>query len=772
MKNLKVLWWSVILVVMLTMTVPVFAGEGDVILNPGKLVGSVSVTGYQITQITVRALDTDKVYSATVTANVPAGANSIDYLLVVEGDRDYYVVAEATVVAEDYTKTVLPLAGPVNIPIYENPEDEVTLDMSMEPAIISGTISTSADTNSTIENYSARAYIWIPELNINFHNYTSAYSLSEPGIPGRDYTLLVAPWLNYNWSITTGIDGINYSSNSEAVTAPAAGATLDKDFTVDVTAATVSGTAILQGMDVYNANIYGYAYDSSSRSNNTNIDDINTGAYTLDVDAGTWYLSPRFNYYLPGDLNDLTGYLNASYTTVPDITNGENRTGVDFIINPGFIPGTLNLWGANVNYSSAQVRAYEYPGGAQSHSQVDPETGQFMYVCSPGDWMYDYYQYMYFDYPEDSDTSLRSSVYQYHYSNENLQTVTAGETVPDVNLTYGTITVRRYFYVAGEGMLSQPYIIATRSQSPSSRASGYGSNSPTTEGQAIVTLLLPGEYSLEAFANVNGSQTEFGTIVITVEEGDVVVIGGTGRPTIKVTNPTDQEIICGNKVTVEGTVTDDVGVASITINDVDVAFVSTGNPNDSNEVEFSYELSLPVIGDNPITIIVTDLDETEPVILSMTVIREEGGSEIVECAVDIKPGSCPNPLNVNSKGLLPVAILGTDNLDVTTIDLNTIRLMGVAPVRSDYEDVGTPFYPLIGKEDKLDCHEEDGDGIGDLSLKFDRQEIVQAIEQSSQDEVVDGKVLTLSLTGNLLEDFGGNEINGEDVIIIIRQIER
>jgi hypothetical protein len=213
-----------------------------------------------------------------------------------------------------------------------------------------------------------------------------------------------------------------------------------------------------------------------------------------------------------------------------------------------------------------------------------------------------------------------------------------------------------------------------------------------------------------------------------------------------VTNPTDQEIICGNKVTVEGTVTDDVGVASITINDVDVAFVSTENPNDPNEVEFSYELSLPVIGDNPITIIVTDLDETEPVILSMTVIREECGSEIVECAVDIKPGSCPNPLNVNSKGVLPVAILGTDDLDVTTIDLNTIQLMGVAPIRSDYEDVGTPYYPLIGKEDKLDCHEEGGDGIGDLSLKFDRQEIVQAIEQASQDEVVDGKVLTLSLS--------------------------
>ena len=32
--------------------------------------------------------------------------------------------------------------------------------------------------------------------------------------------------------------------------------------------------------------------------------------------------------------------------------------------------------------------------------------------------------------------------------------------------------------------------------------------------------------------------------------------------------------------------------------------------------------------------------------------------------IDIKPQSCPNPLNVNSKGVLPVAILGTDTFDV------------------------------------------------------------------------------------------------------------
>jgi len=39
----------------------------------------------------------------------------------------------------------------------------------------------------------------------------------------------------------------------------------------------------------------------------------------------------------------------------------------------------------------------------------------------------------------------------------------------------------------------------------------------------------------------------------------------------------------------------------------------------------------------------------------------------LEVLVDIKPGSYPNPLNVKSKGVLPVAILGTTAFDVSDV---------------------------------------------------------------------------------------------------------
>lgn len=75
-------------------------------------------------------------------------------------------------------------------------------------------------------------------------------------------------------------------------------------------------------------------------------------------------------------------------------------------------------------------------------------------------------------------------------------------------------------------------------------------------------------------------------------------------------------------------------------------------------------------------------------------------------ALDIKPTSCPNPHNTKSGGVLPVAIMGTEDFDVSVVDPATILLEGVGPIRYNYEDVGTPFYPLVGKEGAYACTEE------------------------------------------------------------------
>ena len=78
----------------------------------------------------------------------------------------------------------------------------------------------------------------------------------------------------------------------------------------------------------------------------------------------------------------------------------------------------------------------------------------------------------------------------------------------------------------------------------------------------------------------------------------------------------------------------------------------------------------------------------------------------------------------------------------------------VFPIRSDYADVATALVDA----DECECTAEGPDGFLDLTLKFDRQAIVEAIG-----EVVDGEELILELTGEL---YDGTPIVGEDCVII------
>jgi len=125
---------------------------------------------------------------------------------------------------------------------------------------------------------------------------------------------------------------------------------------------------------------------------------------------------------------------------------------------------------------------------------------------------------------------------------------------------------------------------------------------------------------------------------------------------------------------------------------------------------------------------------------------------------------CPNPLNVKSKGVLPVAILGTKDFDVAGIHPETICLTmdgarnSVLPVRWSFEDVATPFEGGL-----RGCNESEPDGSMDLTLKFRTQDVVAAIG-----EVIDGEELVLTISGKLRdEDENETEFKGSDSVIIL-----
>lgn len=158
--------------------------------------------------------------------------------------------------------------------------------------------------------------------------------------------------------------------------------------------------------------------------------------------------------------------------------------------------------------------------------------------------------------------------------------------------------------------------------------------------------------------------------------------------------------------------------------------------------------------------------------------------------VDIKPTSCPNPLNTKSNGVIPVAILGTTDLDVNDIDPSSVFLEGVSPLRWEWEDVATPYVPYIGNEDCMDCNEYGPDGYTDLTLKYSTEELlgvignIESIEVSDEEldnlqsgetvtttngetfTLTDGQCLVIQLEGELLD---GIAIYGEDVVKILKK---
>ncbi|HSA91891.1 MAG TPA: hypothetical protein VLE48_02690 [Terriglobales bacterium] len=77
----------------------------------------------------------------------------------------------------------------------------------------------------------------------------------------------------------------------------------------------------------------------------------------------------------------------------------------------------------------------------------------------------------------------------------------------------------------------------------------------------------------------------------------------------------------------------------------------------------------------------------------------------VETAVliDIKPGSFPNNIGCNSRGVIPLAILSTEEFDATTVDPSTVELNGVKA-------------KVVGKKGQSMCHLEDVDSDGDTDM--------------------------------------------------------
>jgi hypothetical protein len=115
---------------------------------------------------------------------------------------------------------------------------------------------------------------------------------------------------------------------------------------------------------------------------------------------------------------------------------------------------------------------------------------------------------------------------------------------------------------------------------------------------------------------------------------------------------------------------------------------------------------------------------------------------VIHVPIDIKPGDSPNCINNNGHGVIPVAILGSADFDVTQIDPATVQMEGLS-------------IKTTGKRNKLLAHIADVNNDGFKDLMFQIEDRKGAFTEGSS---------LATVTGTLLD---GTSFEGADEICLV-----
>ncbi|MHC4438360.1 MAG: hypothetical protein ACYS3S_13450 [Planctomycetota bacterium] len=114
--------------------------------------------------------------------------------------------------------------------------------------------------------------------------------------------------------------------------------------------------------------------------------------------------------------------------------------------------------------------------------------------------------------------------------------------------------------------------------------------------------------------------------------------------------------------------------------------------------------------------------------------------------IDIKPGNDQNNINLKSNGVVPVAVLTTDEFDAAKVDPATAEFAGAAPEHWSLEDV-------------------DGDGDDDVIFHFRTQEL--DLDQDSTEATLKAQLKSQTATRSTARVSSGSTVSGTDTVRIV-----
>jgi len=641
---------TVLSLIMMGLAAVVAAWAGPVSATPGTFQGVITFTApFVPTSMEVDARDSSNQYTATAYAtqddavNCPAGSANWCYSIIVESQlaNAYYLRPIA------YISETSPIYLTNRVPFTPSPLQSITpgatvsYNISYQPGEISGSVS-GYDMNSNPLQVSSLYFSFFDLSNTfeepcggsaEFCLFNSVFQGGAPALPApAEYQVYLKPPDSYEYLTRDvgfqeaggAVTSIAFNDSQPLSSTPVAGANVTQNYSLNQ-AATITGSLSVPGYSIYDY------YVTTSGSTTTS--------------GGSFY--EEFNYepqYIPSTplaqpltytarIFDLTDFTKPIYVqpVLTLSTDGQTllqypATSVTGLTAGATLPvnysGTAASISGRVTFNPPYPVTDIYPGiqaetadGGSAQSTFTPDAlgGTYTLPAFGDTWQYWRFGWNF----NLGNPNFTSNYLVGQFLTTPVLPVSNGQNVTGNNFTFPTALVRVLFTAPAGTTITNPTLAFTTGgytggvfapdyvETGNAAGLGYTSVSNAESDAVLRVHGVPFQITPSAIINPGGTPgtgpTTFSPIVITPNQGDIIVVGIPGTLSLTVSSPQNGASLPTCQIPVTGTSTGAQDI-TITVNGQPAQTTSTNNPNDLNQVAFT--ATVPCTGSStPITVV-------------------------------------------------------------------------------------------------------------------------------------------------------------------------